>query len=345
MPVATIKDVAKLSNVSIKTVSRVVNNVAEVSPQTRQKVKQAIKELGYQPNSIARNLANGKTNTVGVIIPHSAGYIFSHSFFTEVLRGITEVLSANNVNLLLQVAQRKTPYVNLYHQRQVDGMILMSIRLGDPNLEGLAASGVPFIGTCRMAEKDDSSRWVDADFVGGVEQSMDHLISLGHHRIALLSGPKNLVSVRLREQGYRKSLKKHNLMKVEDYILEGDFTSESGYALAVHAMKLSHPPSALICGDDMMAFGAMQALRELGYRVPEDVSVIGFDDISLARFSSPPLTTIRQDTYQKGRIAAENLLSLIRNKETAIPSHCMLDTTLIIRNSTAQRKKDDLHTL
>ncbi len=332
---ATIKDVAKLSNVSIKTVSRVVNNVAEVSPQTRQKVMQAILELGYQPNTAARNLANGKTNTVGVIIPHSAGYIFSHSFFTEVLRGIAEVLSANNVNLLLQVAHRKSPYVNLYRQRQVDGIILMSIPLGDPNLEGLAASGVPFIGTCRIAENDDSSRWVDADFVGGVEQSMDHLISLGHRRIALLTGPKDLVSVRLREQGYRTSLMKYNLEQADQYVLEGDFTSESGYALAVQAMNLSHPPTALICGDDMMAFGAMQALKESGYRVPEDVSVIGFDDISLARFSSPPLTTIRQDTYQKGCIAAETLLSLIRKKDDVIPMQMMLDTTLVIRNSTA----------
>ena len=336
---ATIKDVARLSNVSIKTVSRVVNNAAEVSPETCQKVKQAIKELGYQPNTIARNLAYGKTNAVAVIIPHSAGYIFSHPFFTEVLRGIAEVLSANNINLLLQVAQRKTPYVDLYRQRQVDGMILMSIQLGDPNLKGLAASGVPYIGTCRIAENDDSSHWVDADFVDGVEQSMDHLISLGHHRIALLLGPKSLVSDRLREQGYRNSLEKHNLTQVEEYILEGDFTSESGYALAVQAMKLPQPPSALICGDDMMAFGAVQALRELGYRVPEDVSVIGFDDINLARFSNPPLTTIRQDTYKKGRIAAENLLSLIRNEDKAVPTQCMLDTTLIIRNSTAPAKE------
>jgi LacI family transcriptional regulator len=336
--VATITDVARLAGVSIKTVSRVVNNVPEVSPQTRLKVQQAIVELGYQPNAIARNFVTGKTNTVGVIIPHSANYIFSHSFFTEVLRGIAEVLSANNINLLLQVAHGTTPYVNLYRQRQVDGMILMSIRLGDPNLEGLAASGVPLISTCRIADDDDSSRWVDADFVGGVEQSMDHLISLGHRRIALLTGPKDLVSVRLREQGYRNSLKKHNLLQVDEYILEDDFTSESGYALAVQAMKLTHPPSALICGDDMMAFGAVQALKELGYRVPEDVSVIGFDDISLARFSSPPLTTVRQDTYQKGRITAETLLALMRNRGDAIPTQLMLDTTLIIRNSTALAK-------
>lgn len=332
---ATIKDVAKVSGVSIKTVSRVVNNQADVSPETRQKVQQAILALGYQPNTMARSLANGRTNTIGVIIPHSANYVFTHTFFTEVLRGIAEVLSIHNFNLLLHLAQRNAPYVNLHSQRQVDGLILMSIPIGDPNLEGLAASGIPYIGTCRIAEGDNSTRWVDADFAGGIEQAMDHLISLEHRRIALLTGPRSLVSVRLRERGYRNALKKHNLFLADEYILEGDFTSESGHALATQSMKLSVPPSALICGDDMMAFGAMQALKELNYRVPGDVSVIGFDDISLARFSSPPLTTIRQDTYQKGRIAAETLLSFIRGKNDAAPAQIMLDTSLVIRNSTA----------
>lgn len=336
---ATIKDVAKISGVSIKTVSRVVNNQTDVSPETRQKVQQAILELGYQPNTMARGLVNGRTNTIGVIIPHSADYIFTHPFFTEVLRGIAEVLSANNVNLLLHLAHGRTPYAHLYTQRQVDGLILMSIPLGDPNLEGLAASGAPCIGTCRIAENDHSIRWVDADFAGGVEQSMEHLISLGHRHIALLTGPKSLVSVRLREQGYRNSLKKNDLPLVDHYILEGSFTSESGNTLAFQAMKLPHPPSALICGDDMMAFGAIQALKELGYRVPEDVSVIGFDDVSLARFSSPPLTTIRQDTYQKGRIAAERLVSFIRGKNDSAPAQIMLDTSLVIRNSTAPVKR------
>ncbi len=335
---ATIKDVARLSGVSIKTVSRVINNMAEVSPETRQKVQQAILELGYQPNNMARSLVNGRTNTIGVIIPHSADYIFTHPFFTEVLRGIAEVLSANNFNLLLQLAHNQAPYERLYSQKKVDGLILMSIPLGDPGLEGLNESGAPCVCTCRLSEDGASDNWVDADFAGGVEQAMDHLISLGHRHIALLTGPRSLVSVRLREHGYRNALKKNNLPPMDEYILEGGFTSESGHALANQAMKLLHPPSALICGDDMMAFGAIQALKELDYRVPEDVSVVGFDDVSLARFSSPPLTTIRQDTYQKGRIAAETLLSLIRNKEDAAPAQIMLDTSLIIRNSTAPAK-------
>ena len=331
----TIKDVAKMSGVSIKTVSRVVNNVAEVSPDTRIKVNQAISQLGYQPNTMARGLVKGRTNTVGVIIPHSAEYIFAHPFFTEVLRGIAEVLSAHDHNLLLYLAYDKVPYVRLYSQRQVDGLILMSIPVGDPNLRGIHNSGVPFVSTCRLSEDDHLANVVDADFADGVKQGMEHLISLGHRHIALLPGPMSLISVRLRRQGYQNALRIYGLPESNGDILEGDFSSESGHALAIKAMELPNPPTALVCGDDLIAFGAIQALKEMGYRVPEDVSVIGFDDINLARFSSPPLTTVRQDTYQKGRIAAETLLAMMLNKDKASPKQILLDTKLVIRNSTA----------
>jgi DNA-binding LacI/PurR family transcriptional regulator len=331
----TIKDVAKLSGVSIKTVSRVVNNLSEVSPETRQKVQQAISTLGYQPNTMARSLVKGRTNTVGVIIPHSAEYIFDHPFFTEVLRGIAEVLSANSYNLLLFLAYDKIPYAQLYYQRQVDGLILMSIPAGDANLRGIHESGVPFVCTCRLTEDDRITNVVDADFTDGVEQGMEHLISLGHRRIALLPGPMSLISVQLRRRGYQNALGKHGILELDGYILEGEFSSESGHALAIKAMQQPNPPTALVCGDDLIAFGAIQALKELGYRVPEDVSVIGFDDINLARFSSPPLTTIRQDTYRKGRIAAECLVMLMHNNNMLPPQQIILNTALVIRTSTA----------
>jgi LacI family transcriptional regulator len=331
----TIKDVARLSGVSIKTVSRVVNDMPEVSPDTRQKVQQVILELGYQPNTMARSLVNGRTNTVGVVIHRSADYIFTHPFFNEVLRGIAEVLSANNFNLLLYLSHEEAPYVRLFSQRLADGIILMSIPTEDPNLKGLEESGVPCVFTCRTTEGSNSINWVDADFAGGVEQAAEHLISLGHRRIALLAGTTSLVSVRLRVQGYQNALSRHRIPMKKEYILYGDFTSESGYLLTTDVMKLPESPTALLCGDDTMAFGAIGALKELGYRVPEDVSVIGFDDISLARFSSPPLTTIQQDTYQKGRIAAETLLTLMLSKNALPPTQIVLNTSLVTRSSTA----------
>jgi len=336
MPRVTIRDVAKQAGVSIKTVSRVVNNQSEVSPNTREKVQQVISELDYQPNTNARSLASGRTNTIGVVIPYDTKYVFSHPFFAEVIRGIAEVLSANSYNLLLNLAHSKEPYSKLYSQRKVDGLILMSIPMGDPGIKGLDESGAPWVCTCRLSDTGESNiNFVDADFEGGVGLAVDHLISLGHRRIALLTGTENLVSVKLRKQGYLKALKKNNMPIIGGYVLAGDFTSESGYALASQIMRNPSPPSALVCGDDMMAFGAIKAVTELGYSVPEDISIIGFDDVSLAHFSTPQLTTIRQDTYQKGRVAAETLLNLIQNTDKGPLKQIIVDTSLIIRGSTA----------
>ena len=347
----TIRDVAKQAGVSIKTVSRVVNNQSEVSSNTREKVQQVISELDYRPNSNAQSLVSGRTKTIGVVIPYDTKYVFSHPFFAEVIRGIAEVLSVNGYDLLLNLAHGKEPYSKLYSQRKVDGLILMSIPMSDPNIKGLDKSGAPWVCTCRLSDSGESNiNFVDADFEGGVILAVDHLISLGHRRIALLTGTEDLVSVKLRKQGYLKALNKNKIPIIGGYVLAGDFTSESGYALASQIMQHPSPPSALVCGDDMMAFGAIKAVTELGYSVPEDVSIIGFDDVSLSQFSTPQLTTIRQDTYQKGRFAAEILLNLLQGSDKGCNKQIIIDTSLIIRASTApvqiyaesQRKEDDL---
>ncbi|MDY7041678.1 MAG: LacI family DNA-binding transcriptional regulator [Chloroflexota bacterium] len=334
----TIKEVAEAAGVSIKTVSRVVNGHSEVADETRQRVQQVISDLGYQPNTMARSLVQGRSNTVGVVIPRSAGYIFSHPFFNEVLRGIAEVLGENNLNLLLHLAYHDTPYVQLYKQRRVDGLIFMSVSLGDPNLEGLLESEAPCVFTCRIAEQDNPTSWVDADFAGGVAKAAEHLFSLGHRRIGLLAGPTDLVSVLLRVKGYRQALQDNGVQVSEDWVLHGDFSSESGRALATTLMAQCHP-SAIICGDDMMAIGAIQGLQELGYRVPDDVSVVGFDDVNMARFATPPLTTVRQDTHKKGRLAAKTLIEIINGSSDTTPTQIALETTLVVRQSTSRANK------
>jgi len=331
----TLKDVARASGVSIKTVSRVVNGTAEVSAETRLRVKGVISDLGYQPNTMARSLVNGRSNTVGVIIPHSVGYIFSHPFFNEVLRGIAEVLANNNLNLLLHLTYQDIPYVQLYNQSRVDGLIFMSVLTGDPNMDGVLESKSPCVFTCRILEENNPTHWVDADFVGGLEQAVEHLISLGHRRMALLAGPRNLISVLLRVKGYRQAVTRNGLTVDEDNIHYVDFSSEAGHDLAFELMKKPNPPTAILCGDDIMAIGVIQGLQEAGRRVPQDVSVIGFDDISLARFSTPPLTTIRQDTFRKGQIAAETLIRLMTKGIENSPFQQTLSTQLIIRNTTA----------
>jgi LacI family transcriptional regulator len=332
----TIKDVAKAAGVSIKTVSRVINDNSEVADETRHHVQQVIKELGYQPSVVARSLVRGKSNTIGVVIPLSARYIFSHLFFSEVLRGIAEVLADHSLDLLVHLGQDNTPYVELYLQRRVDGLIMMSIPVDDLNLEGLLESAAPCVFTCRILDEHNSTNWVDVDFLGGIAQSVEHLLDLGHERIGLLAGRSNLVSVHLRVEGYRQALDKRQISVLDGLVLYDEFSFAAGQRLVNKLMGQDEPPTGIICGDDMMALGAIQGLRDMGYTVPEDVSVIGFDDIVLAKFSTPTLTTVRQDAYNKGHVAAKTLVSLMSTSPCPEPTQIILPTELVIRDSTTR---------
>ena len=331
----TLKNIADVAGVSIKTVSRVVNNDGEVSEETRRRIQQIIDDLGYYPNTIARNLVNGRSNTVGLVIQHSANYIFSHPFFNEVMRGIAETLSEHNINLLIHLAHKDMPYSHLYYQRLVDGLIFISIPVNDPNLPELSENNFPSIFTCRIAEENNPTCWVDSDFIDGMEQAIDHLYSLNHRRMALLAGPENLISVRLRVKGYKKALTERGIPVDESLIYYMDFSSDAGRTFALQLMKSPNPPTAILCGDDMIAIGAVQGLSEAGWHVPQDVSVIGFDDIELARFSTPPLTSVRQDAFLKGQIAAKTLYRMITKEIDEKPFQQVLPTQLIIRGSTA----------
>lgn len=327
-------DVARKAGVSTKTVSRFINGEGGYSDATARRVQQAIDELGYWPSIPARNLVLGKSNAVGLVIPLSAHRIFSHLYFTEVFRGIAEVLSDNRLDLLVYLAQSNAAYVELYQQRRVDGLILMSVPIGDPGMEGLLESGAPCVFTCRITEHSNPTNWVDVDFFRGVTESVESLLHLGHERIALLAGPCNLVSCQIRVRAYTETLAKHGIEVQPERILHGEFSFDAGRDAAHAFMAQDPPPTALICGDDMMALGAVQGLRQLQVQVPDDVSVIGFDDIILAEYATPPLTTVHQDAYQKGRIAAGMLLQVMSGSRGDGPLQISLDTELVIRDST-----------
>ncbi|HET8524331.1 MAG TPA: LacI family DNA-binding transcriptional regulator [Thermomicrobiales bacterium] len=331
---ATIKDVSALAGVSIKTVSRVLNESTEVAEPTRQRVLAAITELDYRPNMLAKRLVTGKTNTVGVVIPRSAAYVFSHLYFNEVLRGIGEVLGQQQLDLLLHLAHDDTPYAELYRQQRVDGLILMSIPSDDPYLPGVIESGAPAVFTCRIREQNNPTHWVDADAEGGMARSVEHLLRLGHRRIAFLSGPPALVLARLQREGYRRSLINHGISIDEGLIAAGDYSFEAGHHLARTMMARDDPPTAFVCGDDMTALGAMRGVEEQGYRVPADVSIIGFDDVILARYVSPALTTVRQAGHRKGQLATQMLIRAMAGDLADGPRQVVLDTELVVREST-----------
>lgn len=331
---ATIKDVSKGAGVSIKTVSRVLNGSSEVADETRQRVLRIIADLDYRPSALAKRLVTGKTGTVGVVIPRSAAYVFSHLYFSEVLRGIGEVLGQEKLDLLLHLAQDDTPYAELHRQQRVDGLILMSIPVDDPHLAGLRDGRVPCVFTCRITEHDNPTHWVDADAAGGVARAVAYLISLGHERIGFLSGPPNLVLARLQEAGYRQALETHGVAVCQELIAAGDYSFEAGQRLAQTLMTRPQPPTAFVCGDDMTALGAMRGAQARGYRVPEDVSVVGFDDVILARYATPALTTVRQEGHRKGQLAAQTLVAALAGRLADMPSQHLLDTQLVVRDST-----------
>lgn len=330
---ATIKDVSIQAQVSIKTVSRVINGSAEVSEATRRRVLQIIGELDYRPSMLAKSLVTGKTNTVGVVIPHSANYVFDHLYFNKILRGIGEVLESNRLDLLLHMGRKDMPYAELYHQQRVDGLILLAIPLDDPLHLDLIDGRVPCVFTCRVREENNPTNWIDCDASEGIQQAVKHLVSLGHRDLGLISGPDNLILARSQLDGFRRALLRNDIPVVSRWIRSGDFSFESGRRLAVELMTAGPRPTALMCGDDMTAVGAIRGVEFLHLRVPEDVSIVGFDDVVLARYISPALTTVRQDGYQKGRVAAETLVEIMRGGLLNQPRQVMLNTQLIVRES------------
>jgi DNA-binding LacI/PurR family transcriptional regulator len=331
--VSTIKDVSVRAQVSIKTVSRVINGSAEVSEATRHRVLEVIGELGYRPSMLAKSLVTGKTNTVGVVIPHAAAYVFAHLYFNQVLRGIGEVLEFHRFDLLLHLGRKDMQYAELYYQQRVDGLILLAIPLDDPFHLELIDGRVPAVFTCRVLEENNPTHWVDCDATGGIQQAVDYLVSLGHRDIGFLSGPDDLVLARLQRAGFQFASQQFGLEANPEWIRTGEYAFESGQRMAIEVMSSSRQPTALVCGDDMTAVGAIRGLESLGYKVPRDISVVGFDDAVLAGYTTPRLTTVRQDGYQKGRVAAETLVELMSGSLPDQPRQVVLDTELVVRDS------------
>ncbi len=333
--VVTITDVARAAQVSKKTVSRVINDHPDVAEATRQRVQAVIDALGYQPSMLARGLVQGRTNTVGVIIDESAEDVFGYPLYSENLRGISRVLSRHNFDMLVHFARRDTPYTDLYRQRRVDGLILMSMPVDNPFLPVVLGGDIPYVLTQRVSDDGTPAHWVDVDFEGGAMQALEHLWALGHRQFAFLVSPPNKTYARLLLRGYRRALAEHGQEVCEDLVVRSQPYVSASKPVVTALLQRPDPPTAFACSDDMMAIQLILLLQELGYRVPGDISVVGSDDALIARFASPPLTTIRQDAYRKGSLAAEMLLEQLGGQANGHPSHqVLLPTGLVIRGST-----------
>lgn len=329
---ATIRDVAAAAGVSPQTVSRVINNRPDVAPQTRRRIWQIIQELGYQPSALARALVSKRTYALGLITAD-----FSDYFFTQVIVGAEAEARRNGYFFILCSTERnpadEPEYLRLLTERQVDGILFArpSTEQDSRHVASLVRQGVPLVTTAYHLPGEQLTV-VDVDNVQGGLQATRHLVSRGHRRIGMITGPADWKSVKDRSEGYRQALEAADIPFDPRCVVHADWSYEGGY-LAMQQLLLQAPDlTALFAQNDCMAIGAMRALREAGRRIPEDVAVVGFDDIPAAAYCYPPLTTMRQPMQEVGRVATRLLLELIQDPATE-RKEVLLNAELVHRSS------------
>lgn len=326
----TIKDIAKKADVSVTTVSRVLNNKPDVGDDTRAKILKIIDELNYNPNSVARGLVMQKTHTIGLIIPD-----ISNPFFPQVARAVEDkaqklgysVIFFNTDNNL----EREKKAVELFQSKQVDGLIV-SLSLGNESvLKTLKAADYPVVQIDRSVS-DRLYPLVSIDNQSSAYQLVEYLIKKGHRKIAHISGDLNTTTAQTRLKGYKKALKDNKLVLNDDYIISGDYSQQSGLKAMGKLLDLAERPTAVFAANDLSAAGAYKAIFAAGLKIPQDIAVAGHDDIDIASLLRPELTTMKQPKYDLGEKALTVLMEMIENNKFDLKDQ-ILETNLIIRES------------
>jgi DNA-binding LacI/PurR family transcriptional regulator len=332
----TIKDVAELAGVHPSTVSRVINNDSRISEKTKEKVILIINKLGYTPNAIARGLKTKRTYTLGMLIPD-----ITNPFFAEIARGVEDAASKNNFNVILcntdDKLKKERTYLQILRGKRVDGFILGTAHIKDKSILELEKNKFPYILVSRNIEGLEKNCIIVDDIEGG-KIATEYLIKLGHRRIAHITGPLQTRSALNRLKGYKLALKKYEIEYRDELVGEGDFKIKGGYQIMKRFLKLSEPPAAIFAANDLLALGAMQAIQKKNFHIPEDFCVVGFNDIELASFVYPALTTIRQPMLEMGAIAVKMLLRIIEEGEFN-QRKIVLKPKLIIRESCKKTNK------
>lgn len=329
------------------TVSRVMNDVdhQKVSDSTRERVLRIAQELRYRPNPQAVALVTRRPpNTVGLVIPYNS-HVFESFYFTEIIRGAVDAANDHAMSITLFVPRRDAP-AEEYHdvlmsRGMVAGFLLIGTRVGDPAIAQCREAGVPFVlVNSRLADPDVSG--VDCDNLTGAREAIRHLIRLGHTRIAFIAGPDSSSNARERLSGYRSALEEAGLPVNDSLIFQGRFEEQGGREAMRALLDGPVRPTAVFAANDIMAIGAMKVIKREGLSIPEDLAMVGFDDIPMCQYLEPALTTVHQPIYQVGRRAAETLLSRIEEQDdtmTAGTRH-ILRTRLVIRESCGARIRD-----
>lgn len=332
----TSADVAALARVSRATVSFVLNARTDVkiSPATRQRVIDAANELGYHPHASARQLAGGSSLVLGLVMLQTPEQVAGDALLAETLRGLSTAARTAGYRVLVEsIALGDDGYAEILRTRRAEGLVISGPPSDDPALGQLVREGFPIVLQGSLPGFDVPS--VDVDNVAGARQAVDHLIGLGHRRIGCVTNaPLAYTAASQRLQGYREALEAAGVGFDPSLVAEGAFDAPSGHsAMATLLDRSGRPPDAVFVASDVVAFGAIAALREAGLRVPTDVSLVGFDDIPLAAYFDPPLTTILLPAYDLGLTAGQALLDRIAHRSVA--ERTLLPTELVVRASTA----------
>jgi LacI family transcriptional regulator len=311
---ATIKEVARAAGVSVATVSRVLNDSGPVREETRQRIRAVVDRLRYVPHGAARSLTTNSTSTVGVLLPDIHG-----EFFSEVIRGLDATARRGGYHVLVSSAHSEPGEMSAVLRAlrgRVDGLIVMSPHLGAEALQADLSESLPtLLLNCRADGSPFAS--IEVDNYGGARAMVRHLAGLGHRRIALIQGPAHNYDAEERLRGYRDAMR---ALGAPEFTVEGDFSEEGGYRAARQLLALAERPSAIFAVNDSMAIGCLFALREAGVAVPEEIALGGFDDIPIARFITPPLTSVSVSIAELGELAMARLLAGIEGGRNGVIS-------------------------
>lgn len=337
----TINDIAKRVGVSASTVSRVITGKSVISEETKNKILIAMKEMNYHPNSLARSFATGSSQAIALIVDaRDENESFSNYFFNRSVFGIEQICQDNGYNLIISndtnTQDGQSPIEKLILERKVDGLILPSSSVNSKLIKELNQSNFPFVVLGEPSLCQNESSWVDVNNMQGGFNAVKHLVESGYSSIGIIGGNEDQVFFSNRLRGYKEGLEKYHLELNEKWILNSDGTADSSYDLVSSLLQEESFPDSLVCNNNIVAFGALKAIKNKGLSTPQDIGIMSFDNFPLAEYLDPPLSVIDIDTYSLGKQAASILFQKIQKNVGDL--QILIATTLIERRST-QRKE------
>src|ERR1051326_1279852 len=332
----SIREVAKRARVSIATVSRTLNNPSAVDPKTAERVRNAVEELRYFPDGQARSLVSGRSRILGLIVSD-----ITNPFFPELVKGFEEVAVHHGYEIMVSSTDynsaRMAQCVRRLLERKAEGVAIMTSEMDQPLIDQLVRRKVPSV-FLDVGSVHSLISNIQVDYAAGINQAVEHLLGLGHRRIGFISGPLALKSASIRRSAFLECLTRTGILEDENLVKEGDHTIDGGLDAMTRLLDSSDPPTAVLTSNDLTAIGALRAVRRKGWRVPEDISVIGFDDIHFAEFTEPPLTTVALSRRELAEKAIFALLQHMEPQQTGVAAHgaeFKVTPALVVRQSTS----------